>query len=126
VVRGERGGRLGSLDFFWPRDVRSSFAGSDSSSCYAGRALRLRRLGAVLTDLGGVALAVGAAQIARHGDLDGRGGRLALGGLALLGASVPAQFAADGELSRAVWWYNARASADDRRAGAGRGSALDP
>jgi hypothetical protein len=108
VVRGDRRGRAASLNFFWPRDVRASFAGSDSAVHSASRARRLRRLGAALTDLGGVALALGAAQIARRGDLDGPGGRLAVGGIALLGASVPAQVAADGELSRAVWWYNAR------------------
>jgi hypothetical protein len=28
------------------------------------------------------------------------------GGTALVGASVPVQFAADRELSRAVWYYN--------------------
>jgi hypothetical protein len=108
VVRGAAGTRVGSLSFFWPRDVRPSFAGSDSALRYAGRAMRVRRAGALLTDVGGVALAIGAASVARHGDVRGARAGLAIGGLALLGASVPLQFAADGELSRAVWWYNAR------------------
>jgi len=108
VARGDRRERAGTLDFFWPRDVRPTFAGSDSAVHAAGRAVRRRRLGAALTDLGAIGLAVGSARIARHGDLHAPGGGLALAGVALLGASVPVQFAADGELSRAVWWYNAR------------------
>lgn len=108
VVRGVERERAGSLDFFWPRDVRAAFAGSDEAERHARRALRRRRVGAALTDVGGIVLALGAAQVARRGDLRQGGGALTLGGLALVGASVAPQFAADDALGRAVWAYNAR------------------
>ena len=108
VVRGAQRERAGSLDFFWPRDVGAAFAGSDEAVRHARRALRLRRVGAALTDVGGIALALGAAQVARRGDLRHGGGALTLVGLALVGASVAPQFAADDALGQAVWSYNAR------------------
>jgi len=99
LVRGTGGERAGELGFFWARDVRPVFAGSDSALRYAGRAVAARRVGAVLTDAGAALLVLGAAR---------RGPRTLGAGVALLSASVPAQFVADGWLSRAVWWHNAR------------------
>lgn len=114
LVRGVRGEPVANLGFFWPRDVSATLRGAeatapgaDAAVREARRALRLRRIGALLTDAGGVAIAVAAARAARSG-----GGRptalLAGGGGLALVLSVPFQFAADGALSRAVWWHNQR------------------
>lgn len=106
VVRGDREERVGSLAFLLPHDVRAAFAGSEPAQRRAGRALGLRRVGAVLTATGG-ALAVAGAVHA----VSSRSGRTtwAVGagiGAAAFAASVPVHFAADAELSRAVWEYN--------------------
>jgi hypothetical protein len=116
VVRAADGRQVANLHFFWPRDVSAALAGpepalvpgADSAAAEARRAVRLRRVGAVLTDggilLGAVALvrAVKARQLRRSDGL------IAVAGAATLGVSIPVQFAADGALSRAVWWHNAR------------------
>jgi hypothetical protein len=115
VVRGTSGSQVANLNFFWPRDVSIAFRGTpmeaigaDSAIISTQRALELRRIGAALTDgsaiLGGVALlrAVNAHHLRRSD------GVLVAAGAAALGMSIPFQFAADGALSRAVWWHNAR------------------
>ena len=61
-----------------------------------------------MTDLG-FAFAVGGAAGMLHdgGRIRGGSSVATIGGLALLGASVPIHFSADADLSRAVWQYNA-------------------
>jgi hypothetical protein len=115
IVRGTAGPRVATLSFFWPRDVtavlrgaRTRVAGADSAAREARRAVRLRRIGAVLTD-GGILLgAVALVRASRTGRVERGDGALAGAGGAALALSVPFQFAADGALSRAVWWHNLR------------------
>jgi hypothetical protein len=114
VVRGAGGPRVANLHFFWPADISPALRGdplargADSAAASARRALSLRRIGATLTDVGIVAtsIAMVSGLRARHV----RTGERAVGGigLAALVVSVPLQFAADGALSRAVWWHNLR------------------
>ena len=115
VVRGSRGPQIANLHFFWPRDVSvelrgpsSHAAGADSAAAQAHQAIHLRRIGAVLTDGGVLVATIGAIGALRAGHVRaGDGVLLGVGGAAL-GISVPFQFAADGALSRAVWWHNRR------------------
>jgi hypothetical protein len=114
VVRGRAGPRVANLHFFWPADIstalrgEASARGADSAVASARRAISLRRVGAALTDLGVVAtgIAVVSGLRARRMRTEER----AVGGLGLTAilVSVPLQFAADGALSRAVWWHNVR------------------
>ena len=115
VVRGSDGPRLANLNFFWPRDITATLrgpsplpAGADSAAAQARRAVHVRRIGAVLTDAGIAAVAIGAAGALRAGRVRTTDGVLLGIGGAALGVSVPFQFAADGALSRAVWWHNRR------------------
>ena len=115
VVRGADGRELANLNFFWPREVTAalrgpsaSTPGADSAAAQARRAVRLRRIGAALTDAGIIVGALGGARAVRAGRLR-RSDAVMLGaGGAALGLSLPFQFAADGALSRAVWWHNLR------------------
>lgn len=115
VVHGVRGERVANLNFFWPRDISSALGGSDagapgldSAVAQARRAVRIRRIGAVLTDAG-LAMAVAGTARALNGGRARRSDAILAGaGIAALGLSVPFQFAADGALSRAVWWHNVR------------------
>ncbi len=114
LVRGQAGPRVANLHFFLPRDITPALrgdptrSGADSAAAEAGRALSLRRVGAAFTDLG--LLAMGAAVVtALHGRHVDRSARtLGAAGMGALVISVPFQFAADGALSRAVWWHNQR------------------
>jgi hypothetical protein len=54
--------------------------------------------------LGGYAVARAAA----NGGLNSADRALGIAGAVSFAVGVPLQFAADGALSRAVWWYNAR------------------
>ncbi len=115
VVLGTSGRTVANLNFFWPRDVSTGLrgqsidvTGADSAVAEAHRALRLRRIGAALTDGGAVLGAVALVQALDAGQLRRRDGILAAAGAASLGLSIPFQFAADGALSRAVWWHNVR------------------
>ena len=115
VVRGADGPQVANLGFFWPRDVSAPLRGpsalvpgADSAAAQARQGLRLRRIGAALTDAGALVAAVGAVSAMRAGRIRRSDGVLLGAGGAALGLSVPFQFAADGALSRAVWWYNAR------------------
>jgi hypothetical protein len=113
VVRGDREERVGSLSFLFPHDVRGAFAGSAPAQRHAERALSLRRVAAVLTTVGGVLAASGVVRAAAT-----RSGRplsvAAAGvGVAAFSVSVPVHFAADAELSRAVWDYNRDLSTGD-------------
>ena len=108
VVRGDREERVGSLAFLFPRDVRRAFGDNELASRRAARAFSLRRIGSVLTMAGAtVAVAGGIRAIAVRGS-PGSSAALAAIGLSTFGASVPVHFAADAELSRAVWEYNRR------------------
>jgi hypothetical protein len=108
VVRGETEERVAHLGFFWARDVSPIFADQPQALEYAHRAVRTRRTAALLTDLGVVLMVTGIV-----GTLAVEGGdeaykALAIGGAVSFGIGVPLQFAADGQLSRAVWWHNTR------------------
>lgn len=115
VVRGVGGPRVANLSFFWPHDVSAALrgtdlgiAGADSAAAQARHAVQLRRAGAALTDAGIVLGAIAAARALGAGRLHRADGVIAGAGAAALGLSVPFQFAADGALSRAVWWHNVR------------------
>ena len=112
LTRGIDGPRVASLSFFWPRSVTAAMIGpergpaADSVGLYARRALRVRRRAALLTDGGLVSGAVAVAL--RLSGEPRQSAWFAIAGGAMLGVSVPLQFAADGALSRAVWWHNTR------------------
>ena len=115
MTRGIGGPRIANLSFFWPHDVSSalrgvepSIAGADSAAAQAKRAVQLRRAGAALTDAGIVLGAIAAVRVLRAERLRRADGAILGAGAAALGLSVPFQFAADGALSRAVWWHNVR------------------
>ncbi len=106
VVRGDREERVGSLAFVFPHDVRAAFAGNEGATRRAAHALAIRRVGAILTTAGAALVVAGGVRAAAvpHG----RGPSIAVAAVGVLGfgASVPVHFAADAELSRAVWEYN--------------------
>jgi hypothetical protein len=115
VVAGQTGTRVANLHFFVPRDITPVLAGSrgqaigaDSAAAYARAAIKLRRIGASLTDASGLLAVAGViSALSHHAVRRSDGILLGAGGGALL-VSVPFQFAADGALSRAVWWHNVR------------------
>ena len=115
VVRGQTGPRVANLHFFVPRDITLALRGddrtrpgADSAAAEAGRALSLRRMGAAFTDLGLLAMSAAAISGLRARHLDRSAQTLGAAGMGALLVSVPFQFAADGALSRAVWWHNQR------------------
>ena len=115
VVRGTDARRVANLSFFWPRDIRGAFASASTASDTdqralreATRAVRVRRIGAALTDGGMLLLATAAVRAAAAGHVRRSDGIVAAVGAGAFALSVPFQFAADGMLSRAVWWHNAR------------------
>ena len=115
VVRGASGPTVANLGFFLPHDITAALGvddhraiGSDSVAAAAKSAIHLRRVGATLTDTG-LAVMIVAGIRATFSASNKRLDAVAAGaGAALLGFSVPFQFAADGALSRAVWWHNLR------------------
>lgn len=115
VARGVNGDRVALLHFFLPRDVSRDIAGPDSAMVGAERAreegyhaVQLRRTAAALTDGGALLLAVAGIRAIRAGHARPQDAALAGLGGAAFAVSVPLQFAADGALSRAIWWYNRR------------------
>lgn len=113
IVRGHSGPSVANLSFFWPRDISGAFASerrstnADSAIAQARRAVKLRRAGAFFTDVGAAMVVAGLIGGLQDGRMD-RGDAIFVGaGAAAVGVSVPLQFAADGALSRAVWWHNA-------------------
>jgi len=116
VVTGDGRSTVANLHFLFPRDVITSLTGpspgavvgADSTVAYARRAVRLRRMGAALTDAGLLLGAAAAAYATFDNRRRGSAATVAATGGALLIVSIPLQFAADGALSRAVWWHNLR------------------
>ena len=114
IVRGSDQQRVANLNFFLPRDVAPALrgdpaaGGADSALAHAERAVALRRAGAVLTDVGAVAVVVALAHAAAAGQARTSDRVVGGAGLTALLVSVPIQFAADGALGRAVWWHNLR------------------
>jgi hypothetical protein len=115
VVRGANRQSVANLHFFWPRDITPELRGTDTTAIgldsltrHAQRAVALRRAGAGFTDLGVLTMAVAVIRSLRDGRFATRDQQLAAAAVGALVVSVPLQFAADGELSRAVWWHNIR------------------
>jgi hypothetical protein len=106
--RGESGEHVARLGFFWTNDLAPVFAGNPQAVAYAQKAVATRRTAAVFTDLGVgllVTALVGGLMDPDHAETY-QG--LAIGGAVAFGIGVPLQFAADGHLSRAVWWHNTK------------------
>ena len=113
VVQGTNAHAVANLNFFWPRDVSDALGGTTSPADQRARetvagAVRLRRIGAAFTDGGIVLLATAAVRAVSAGHVRQSDAVMAGIGAGAFGVSVPFQFAADGMLSRAVWWHNAR------------------
>jgi hypothetical protein len=108
VVRGDSEQSVATLGFFLPGDVTSVFRDDPEALDAARDAVRIRQIGAALTDGGIVLAATGLARALFRRDWDGLSTALTAAGAVSLGASVPFQFAADGQLSRAVWLFNRR------------------
>ena len=106
VTQGASHTRVANLGFFWTGSLDRVFAQNDSALAYARRAVRVRRTAAVFTDLGAVALGVAAVRGLSAGRLEGADRTVAMVGGASFAIGVPLQFAADGLLSRAIWWRN--------------------
>jgi hypothetical protein len=106
VVRGSQAHRVAGLGFFWTGDITPAVAGNDSAVAYATRAVHVRRVAAALTDVGVMALGYAAARRLRKGSFSGNDRGMVIGGSVALASSVPLQFAADGLLSRSLWWFN--------------------
>ena len=108
LVQGQAGRRTANLSFFWPHSLAPVFVGSDSAMRHGARAVKVRRGAAVLTDVGALVFGYALVRRASTGKFADEA-RVAAGvGAAAIFASVPLHFAADGYLSRAVWWHNAR------------------
>jgi hypothetical protein len=110
VVRGSTEERVGSLAFLLPSRVSGAFAGSDAAQDHASHAFRVRRVAAVLTDLGMVVVATAGSHAVATAHNRTASATISGIGLAIVAGSIPIHFAADGELSRAVWEYNRRFS----------------
>ena len=110
VTRGLEQREVTVLGFFWPGDVSRAFEGDREAVQAAQDAMSIRQVGAILTDAGIVMAATGVARALFRRDWDKVATGLTVAGGLSLGASIPFQFAADGYLSRAVWFYNRRYS----------------
>ncbi len=110
VTRGISERQIANLGFFWPSDIRPVFADNPAALEAAEEALQTRTIAAVLTDAGLLLLGTGLARAAFQREFDGFSKVLTYTGATSIGLSVPLHFAADGMLSRAVWWHNRRYS----------------
>jgi hypothetical protein len=115
VRQGAGGPTIAKLHFFWPIDITPALrgpdtaaVGADSAAAHAWRAVNLRRVGAGFTDLGVVVATATVIRSLAQGRFAERDQILAGAAIGAFIVSVPLQFAADGELSRAVWWHNLR------------------
>ena len=110
ITRGISQRQIANLGFFWPTDVTPVFSGDAPALEAAEEAVRMRTVAVVLTDAGLVLLATGLARAGFQREFDGFSRVLTGVGAASLGVSIPLHFAADGILSRAIWWHNRRFS----------------
>jgi hypothetical protein len=108
ITRGISQRQIGNLGFFWPEDIRPIFAGDEPALEAATEAMQMRTVAAVLTDAGLILLGTGLARAGFRRGFDGFSTVLTSVGAGSLAISVPFHFAADGILSRAVWWHNRR------------------
>ena len=108
VVRGDAETKVATLGFFLPGDVSRVFEDDPDALEAARDAVQMRQIGAALTDGGLILAATGIARALFRRDWDNLSTALTATGAASLGVSIPFQFAADGQLSRAVWIYNKR------------------
>lgn len=120
VVRGADGQRVANLNFFWPHNITAALSAGrgpevDSAGWHARRAVHLRRFAAVLTDAGFLLGGYVVARAASNIGLTSVDRALGIAGASAFAVGVPPQFAADGALSRAVWWYNARFAYDQAK-----------
>jgi hypothetical protein len=109
VVRGDAQARVGSLSFLWPRaTLVRAFDADALAATLARQSVRTRRTAAVLTGSGIALVVAGAARAALvHGDARWSA-CIAAAGVGAIGVSIPVQFAADAQLSRAVFEFNRR------------------
>lgn len=110
VVRGANEEHVSTLGFFIPGRLPGAFAGVPAAEALGRQAVRTRRVAAVLTDLGALAIAIGALRASGDHGTDDTARLWLASGAASLGLSVPLQFRADGFLARAAWRYNAQFS----------------
>jgi len=110
ITRGISQRQIANLGFFWPNDVTPVFRGDAPAVEAANEAVRMRAVAAVLTDAGIILIATGLARAAFDRRFDTFATAVTGVGVASLGVSIPFHFAADGYLSRAVWWHNRRYS----------------
>ena len=108
ITRGISQRPIATLGFFWPEDIRPVFADNAQALEAADQALQARTVGAILTDAGLLLLGTGLARAGFQREFDGLSKALTFTGATAIGVSIPFQFAADGYLSRAVWWHNRR------------------
>jgi hypothetical protein len=108
VTRGDAQTHVATLGFFIPEDISHVFAEDAEARDVARDAFRIRQVAAALTDAGAVLAVTGLARALFRRDWDGLSTGLTLAGGASLAGGIPAQFAADGALSRAVWLFNRR------------------
>jgi hypothetical protein len=110
VVKGSSEDRVGSLAFLFPRGVTAPFAGNEVAQRHAQHAFSLRRVASVLTDVGAIVAISASTRAVASTRQRGAATTAAIAGGALVASSIPIHFAADRELSRAVWEYNRRFS----------------
>ena len=108
ITRGISERPIAVLGFFWPDDVTPLFRDDPAAYEAATEAVRMRTVAAAFTDGGLLLLATGLARAGFQREFDGLSKALIGVGGVSVGISVPLQFAADGYLSRAVWWHNRR------------------
>lgn len=110
VVRGANEEHVSTLGFFIPGRLPGAFTGAPAAEALGRQAVRTRRVAAALTDLGALAMVIGAARASGDHGTDNTARLWLALGAASLGLSVPLQFRADGFLARAAWRYNAQFS----------------
>lgn len=110
ITRGISQRPIATLSYFYPGDIRPVFADNAQALEAAEQALQTRTIGAAFSDGGLLLLATGLARAAFQREFDGLSKALSLTGAAAIGVSFPLHLAADGYLSRAVWWHNRRFS----------------
>lgn len=107
VVRGEQEEFVASLGFLWAGSMRDAFRGDSLADALGRRAVRTRRTAVFLTAASLVTLTSAGLVVISDGSPSATTALTITGG-ALMVLSVPMQFRADGQLSRAVWQYNKR------------------